>query len=143
MTEKYKRINLTVDTIIFSKTAGGVKTLLIKRKNPPFKDKWAIPGGFVDYDEELDIAAKRELEEETGIKDSVLQQLYTVGTIGRDPRGRTVSVVYFAFIDSEKVNVKAGDDAKEAEWFDINNLPELAFDHKEIMDFAFEKCLKQ
>ena len=137
---KHKPIALTVDTIIFSKTGSVTKILLIKRKNPPFKDKWAIPGGFVEYDEELETAAKRELEEETGVKDIPVQQLYTFGKIGRDPRGRTVSVVYFAIINDINMNIKAGDYAKEAEWFNITKLPELAFDHREIIDFAVKKC---
>ncbi|OGH99962.1 MAG: hypothetical protein A2Y25_02455 [Candidatus Melainabacteria bacterium GWF2_37_15] len=139
--KKYKPISLTVDILIFSKidrADRGIKLLLVKRKNPPFQNKWAIPGGFVDYDEELETAAMRELEEETGVKDVSLKQLHTFGKIGRDPRGRTVSVVYMAFVDAEQVKIKAGDDAKEAQWFDINKLPELAFDHQEIIDFAIK-----
>ncbi len=139
MTKKYKPIALTVDAIILSKTGNGIKILLIKRKNQPFKDKWAIPGGFADYDEELETAAKRELEEETGVKTPCLNQLYTFGKINRDPRGRTVSVVYYAFVDETGTKIKAGDDAKEAQWFDVGDLPELAFDHEEIIDFALKK----
>ena len=139
--KKYKPISLTVDTLIFSKTDRAdrdIKLLLVKRKNPPFQNKWAIPGGFVNYDEELEIAAKRELEEETGVKNVSVKQLHTFGKIGRDPRGRTVSVAYLAFVDAEQVKIKAGDDAKEAQWFDISELPELAFDHQEIIDFAIK-----
>ena len=139
--KKYKPISLTVDTLIFSKTDRAdrdIKLLLVKRKNPPFQNKWAIPGGFVNYDEELEIAAKRELEEETGVKNVSVKQLHTFGKIGRDPRGRTVSVAYLAFVDAEQVKIKAGDDAKEAQWFDISELPELAFDHQEIINFALE-----
>ncbi len=136
MPGKYKPISLTVDTVIFAKTGEGIIVLLIKRKNEPFKEKWAIPGGFVDYDEELHDAARRELKEETGVTDAELEQVYTVGTLGRDPRGRTVSVVYSAFVDINKVNVQAGDDAKEAEWFKINELPDLAFDHRDVMDYV-------
>ena len=139
--KKYKPISLTVDTLIFSKTDRAdrdIKLLLVKRKNPPFQNKWAIPGGFVNYDEELEIAAKRELEEETGVKNVSVKQLHTFGKIGRDPRGRTVSVAYLAFVDAEQVKIKAGDDAKEAQWFDVSELPELAFDHQEIIDFAIK-----
>lgn len=143
MKREYKPIALTVDTIIFSRSESGIKTLLIKRKKPPFQDKWAIPGGFINYDEELKTAAKRELEEETGLKNASLNQLHTFGRIGRDPRGRTVTVVYYAFVEAAKVKLQAGDDAKEAEWFDLNDLPELAFDHKGIIEYAVEKCLKQ
>jgi len=136
MSSKHKPIALTVDTVIFTKTDEGLKILLIKRKNDPFKNKWAIPGGFVEYDEELDTAAKRELEEETGVVDAELEQVHTIGTPGRDPRGRTVSIVYKALVDINKVKICAGDDAKEAEWFKIDDLPELAFDHRKIIEFV-------
>lgn len=139
MTEKHKKPALTTDIIIFSNIEKDLKVLLIKRKYEPFKDKWAFPGGFVEYDEELEVAAHRELEEETSIKDVSLKQLGTFGRVGRDPRGRTVSVVYYTCVDdSSKLNVKAQDDAKEAQWFSVKKLPELAFDHAEIMDFALE-----
>ena len=136
MGEKYKKISLTVDIIIFSLIDNSLKLLLIKRKNYPFENKWAIPGGFVDYDEEIETAAKRELEEETGINNVCLKQLQTFGTVGRDPRGRTVSVVYFAVVNSLSIKVNAGSDAKEAKWFSVTELPELAFDHHEIINFA-------
>lgn len=140
MKEKYRPIALTVDIVIFSRAQGSVQVLLIKRGRPPFEGKWAIPGGFVEYDEELDTAAKRELEEETGIKDVEPIQLYTTGTPGRDPRGRTVSIVYYAFVDADRVELCAGDDAKEAQWFDMDELPELAFDHAKILSYTREKC---
>ncbi len=137
MSKEYKNPALTTDILVFAKEQENITVLLIKRKNPPFQDKWAIPGGFVEYDEEIDDAAKRELEEETNIKGVELEQLRTFGKVGRDPRGRTVSVVYYAFIeDASKLDVKAQDDAKEVCWFSINNLPKLAFDHAEILDYA-------
>jgi len=136
MTKNYKNPALTVDIAVFSIIDKELRILLIKRKDPPFQDKWAIPGGFVEYDEELITAAKRELEEETGIKNVLPEQVHTFGKVGRDPRGRTVSVVYFAFIDPSAVKIKAGSDAKEACWFNVKNLPELAFDHREIIDFT-------
>jgi len=143
MAKEYKNPALTTDIILFSIMAEDLNILLIKRKNEPFQDKWAIPGGFVDYDEEIEDAAKRELEEETNIKDIPLEQLGTFGRVGRDPRGRTVSVVYYANIDdASKLNIKAQDDAKEVQWFSVKKLPDLAFDHAEIIDFAIKKSKK-
>ncbi|MBD3256737.1 MAG: NUDIX domain-containing protein [Candidatus Lokiarchaeota archaeon] len=136
MTERYKNPALTVDTIIFSIRDKTLKLLLIKRKNPPFQDKWAIPGGFVDYEEDIPDAAYRELEEETGIQGISLEQVRTFGTPGRDPRGRTVSVVYFSLINSAGLEIRADTDAKEAGWFSVYDLPETAFDHAEIIDFT-------
>jgi len=139
MAKEYKNPALTTDIILFS-CEEEPKVLLIKRKYDPFKDKWAFPGGFVEYDEELEVAAQRELEEETNITGLCLEQLRTFGRVGRDPRGRTVSVVYYAYVETlSTLNVKAQDDAKEAQWFSIKNLPELAFDHAEIMAFALKK----
>ena len=135
----YPRPALTSDCIILNKNDDVIKVLLIKRAYEPFKKHWAFPGGFVDSDETTLQAAKRELIEETGITVEELKQLQTFSDIGRDPRGKTVSVVYYAFVSSENISVKAGDDATEAEWFDINKLPELAFDHADIMDFAVKQ----
>ena len=134
--KNYKNPALTVDIILFSIIDDVLKLLLIKRKNPPFQDKWAIPGGFVEYDEEIETAAHRELEEETGVRDVLLEQVHTFGKVGRDPRGRTVSVVYFSLINSSGLHVKADSDAKEVKWFSVKDLPELAFDHAEIIDFT-------
>ncbi len=137
MAEKYKNPALTVDIIIFSIIEKTLKILLIKRKNPPFQDKWAIPGGFADYEEEILTAAKRELEEETGLKNIPLEQVHTFGTPGRDPRGRTVSVVHFGLVDSSTgLQVKADSDAKDAQWLSVQELPEMAFDHAEIVKFT-------
>lgn len=136
MSGKYKNPALTVDITVFSIIDKSLNLLLIKRKNPPFQDKWAIPGGFVDYGEDIPNAAIRELEEETGLKNIPLRQAHTFGAPGRDPRGRTVSVVYFSLINSTGLKIKADTDAKAVEWFNIYDLPELAFDHKKIIDFA-------
>lgn len=136
MSKTYKNPAVTVDILIFAKINDDQKVLLIKRKNPPFQDKWAIPGGFVEYDEDLEDAAKRELEEETSVKDVNLEQLRAFGTPGRDPRSRTISIVYYTQIDAATVSPKAQDDAKEVQWFSMNNLPDLAFDHAEILDYA-------
>ncbi len=134
----YKNPALTVDIALFSIIKNNLELLLIKRKNPPFQDKWALPGGFVDYEEEIETAAKRELEEETGIKNIELQQFRTFGKPGRDPRGRTVSIVYYAVVNSENLKIQADTDASDVEWFNIKNLPGLAFDHDEIIKFTLK-----
>lgn len=125
---------LTVDIALYKTINNQVFILLIKRGNEPFKESWALPGGFVDMDETLIDAAKRELSEETGITDVDLKQFYTYGDLNRDPRGRTVSVVYYSFVNQDKANAVAGDDAADAYWFSIKNLPQLAFDHKMIIN---------
>ncbi|MCW3804195.1 NUDIX hydrolase [Plebeiibacterium marinum] len=130
-TYQYPRPAVTVDIILVTKDSAP-ELLLIQRKNDPCKDLWAFPGGFLDMDEDLIDAAKRELEEETGIRGIDLKQFQTYGTLNRDPRGRTVSVVFYALIES-KLLATAMDDAKDAQWFKLNNLPTLAFDHKDII----------
>lgn len=136
---KYPRPSLTVDAAVFLREEDIVKILLIKRKNPPFQNSWALPGGFVDMDESLEEAAARELKEETGLDNVNLSQLAAFGAVDRDPRGRTVSVVYYGETDMANREVKGNDDAAEAEWFDIENLPDLAFDHSDIIKMAIEK----
>ena len=134
-------IKIAVDAIVFgySKT-DGVSVLLIKRKYPPFKDQWAIPGGFVLEEESLEEAVRRELREETGIEVNYLEQLYTFGDPARDPRGRTVSVAYFALVKSSRFQLlKASTDAEDAGWFNIKTLPRLAFDHASILQTAVER----
>lgn len=116
-------ISVAVDIAIFAQG----KVLLVQRKNEPFQGKWALPGGFVDVDEDLQEAAKRELQEETGIETD-LKQVRTFGKPKRDPRGRVVSVLYMGDLESA-VEPSAASDAIEAKWFDLNELPELAFDH--------------
>jgi 8-oxo-dGTP diphosphatase len=137
----YPEIKLTVDAVIFGyKSSEDLRVLLIKRKNDPFKDLWAIPGGFVEQDEPLEKAAIRELEEETGVRITSLEQLYAFGDPGRDPRGRTVSVAYFGILNAKKHTIAAADDAKEVAWFKVDELPKLAFDHKEILKMAIGKA---
>src|SRR5215510_7890208 len=134
-------IKLAVDAIVFgySKT-DGVSVLLIQRKYPPFKDLWALPGGFVLETESLEEAVKRELQEETGIRVSYLEQLYTFGKPGRDPRQRVISVAYFALVKSGLYQeLKARTDAENVKWFTIKKLPPLGFDHKEIVQTAIER----
>ncbi len=125
---------LTVDAAIIRNKAVYPEILLIKRGNEPFKNYWALPGGFVDMDETLDEAIKREVAEECNIENIVFQQFKAFGNLNRDPRGRTVSIVYYTFLNNKELDIKAGDDAAEAKWFSISALPELAFDHKTIID---------
>ncbi len=134
----YPRPALTVDCVLFSKDEKEIKVLLIQRKNAPFKNAWAFPGGFVDMDETTLEAAKRELEEEAGINVNNLTQIHTFSDIDRDPRGRIVSVIYFAEVNSNDLKLQAGDDAKDAQWFSLAALPSLAFDHKMILEFVVE-----
>lgn len=136
---QFERPAVTVDIIIFTIVEDDLKVLLVKRKIPPFKGMWAIPGGFVHIDESLDDAARRELQEETSVSDVYLEQLYTFGDPHRDPRTRVITVVYFALVDSEQLNIQAATDAEEVRWFSMYKLPELAFDHKEILDYALER----
>lgn len=134
-TYNYPRASVTVDCVVLAKNVATFKILLIQRGREPFKGNWALPGGFIEMDEELEEAAKRELEEETNLRAKHLKQLFTVGTPGRDPRGRTISVIYGALLNETKAII-ANDDAQNAKWFDINQLPQLAFDHDEIIQRA-------
>ncbi len=138
-TYEYPRPALTVDCIIFGFDNDVLKLLLIERGHDPFKDAWALPGGFVDMDEDLETAALRELEEETGVKDLFIEQLFTFGQPGRDPRGRVVSVAYYALVNLKDHPVQAASDASNAEWFKIDKLPPLAFDHEAIVKVAIER----
>lgn len=132
-------ILLSVDVVIFSLRQNALHALLIRRGAPPHKGKWAIPGGFVNPPESLEAAARRELDEETGLRDVFLEQLYTFGEPKRDPRGRVVTVAYFALVPEEAAPLRAGDDAAEAAWHPVNDLPELAFDHAEILRYACQR----
>ena len=134
---EYPRAALTVDCVVFGFDGGELQVLLIRRGLPPFKDKWALPGGFVRVEETLDDAARRELAEETGLQDVFLEQLYTFGTVKRDPRERVVSIAYFALVKPGAVT--AATDAAEAKWFPISDLPSLAFDHADILATALNR----
>lgn len=132
-------MRVTVDVVIFTLHGGTLQVLLIQRGVEPFKGMWAIPGGFVHPDETLETAARRELVEETGVDDVYLEQLYTFGDPGRDPRGRVVTVAYFALVQHEKLSPKAGTDAAETGWYTLDALPPLAFDHRRILGCALER----
>lgn len=131
---------VAVDVVIFAVRQGRLKVLLVKRGVPPFQGRWAVPGGFLKEDEGLEEAARRELLEETGVSEVYLEQLYSFGRPGRDPRGRVLSICYLALVPPEHaVSPSAGGDAQEASWFDANELPELAFDHAEILEYALQR----
>ena len=136
-TYEYPRPSVTVDIVVFGYDGGRqLKLLLIERGGEPFKGSWALPGGFVDLDENLETAALRELEEETGVKDLFVEQLYTYGTVDRDPRGRVISVAYFSLVNLQDHPAVAASDATKAEWFPLDELPDLAFDHSDIIAMA-------
>jgi 8-oxo-dGTP diphosphatase len=129
---------VTVDAIVFNTAGAKPRLLLIERGNEPYKGKWAFPGGFVDMDEELEIAVVRELQEETGLTGIKLEQFHTFGKCGRDPRGRNITIAFIG--TTKKEEIKGGDDAAEAKWFEIDRLPEnMAFDHDNVAAMAIKK----
>lgn len=141
---EWPRPMVTADAAVFSFVRGKAELLLVKRKGDPYKGHWAIPGGFVEIDEDLEEAVVRELAEETGLRDVPLEQMRAFGTVGRDPRGRTITVVFMGITAAEQTVVKGGDDAAEARWFDIDDLPEnMAFDHTVIARFAIGKLKRR
>jgi len=137
---EHPRPALTVDIVTFTVQENTLQVLLVQRSNSPFEGSWALPGGFVEMDESLEDSAQRELYEETGIRGAYLEQLYTYGEPGRDPRGRVVSVAYYALLAPDApVRPQAGRDARLAQWWPIGGLPELAFDHAEILAYALRR----
>jgi 8-oxo-dGTP diphosphatase len=135
----YPRPAVTADIIILKKIDKKQFVLLIERKNPPFAGMWALPGGFLEMSETLEEAALRELQEETGIIGVELKQFHTFSKVNRDPRHRTITTVFIGYADKKTAMPKAGDDASEAEWFALDKLPPLAFDHGMVMDMIIEK----
>jgi len=129
---------VTTDALVFGFTGHGINMLLVKRGNPPFQGRWAVPGGFLEMDEELAVSAARELYEETGLNGIELKELGTFGTPGRDSRGRVITVAFWGCcrFDEYFIQTRAGDDAAMAKWFDINELDEIdfAFDHRKIVE---------
>jgi 8-oxo-dGTP diphosphatase len=138
LTEKTD-VQVTVDLVIFTLRDGELQVLLIRRGLPPFEGHWALPGGFVRQGESLEEAARRELEEETGVHDVYLEQLYTFGDPDRDPRARIVTVAYYALLTGEAVAPVAGADAGAAAWLPVRKHPALAFDHERILGYALER----
>ncbi len=138
-TYKYPHPAVTVDGVVFGYDDADLKVLLIQRAQAPFEGKWALPGGFVEMDEGLDVAVRRELEEETGITRLYLEQLYTFGEPKRDPRERVISVAYYALVKLADHAVRAASDARNVAWFPVADLPALAFDHEDIVEMALKR----
>ena len=135
-----ERPSVTVDLVLFTFTDGELRVLLIKRIHSPYAQTWALPGGFVGIDEKIEDAAERELYEEASVRGVYLEQLYTFGDPARDPRGRVITVAYFAIVGADIVRqTRAGVEASEAGWFDIYHLPPLAFDHERIIKYALQR----
>ena len=137
----YPHPAVTVDVVIFTIRNEQLKLLLIRRAYKPYKGKWALPGGFINMEESLDDAAKRELKEETGVAGVYLEQLYTFGVPKRDPRERVITVAYYALIPSDKIQLQAATDAEAVGWFGMDELPKLAFDHAKIVELAHERLV--
>ena len=139
----YPHPAVTTDVVLFTIRQRTLSVLLIQRGTPPCQGMWALPGGFLEIDEDLETCAKRELYEETGIEGVYLEQLYTFGDPQRDPRERVISVTYFALSQSDNLSPKAASDAALADWFSMNELPQLAFDHAKIIQLARTRLLSK
>jgi 8-oxo-dGTP diphosphatase len=135
----HPRPAITTDCVIFGFDGGELKLLLVERQNEPFKNKWALPGGFVFISETTEACAKRILLEKTGIKNVFIEQLYTFSDVDRDPRERIITVSYFALVNKHQYKLLAGRDTVKAEWFKISTLPKLAFDHAKIVKAAIQR----
>lgn len=138
-TYEHPRPALTVDCVVFGWSGDALELMLVRRGAEPFRGRWALPGGFVHIGEDLEEAARRELEEETGTSQLYLEQLYTFGDPGRDPRGRVITVAYYALVSLADHPVRGGSDAEAAAWFPTSDPPPLAFDHGEIVRLARER----
>lgn len=136
---EYPRPAVTADIVVIKTTDNRQEVLLIERKHPPFEGMWALPGGFLNMDETLEQAASRELLEETGITGIKLEQFHTFSKVDRDPRHRTITTVFIGYTNENTPQPKAGDDAANAQWFPLDDLPPLAFDHEEVMEKVKEK----
>ncbi len=135
----YPRPSVTVDIVLLMDVLPHPQVLLIRRKNQPFKNLWALPGGFLEMDESLQESACRELYEETAISNVYLTQIGAYGDPDRDPRGRVITIAYLGIVKSEQLEAVAGSDAAEVSWFSTEDLPKLAFDHKDIIKKAIEE----
>lgn len=138
-TYKFARPALTVDCVVFGLDENDLKVMLIQRDLAPFRGKWALPGGFVRLEETLEEAARRELQEETGLEKVFLEQLYTYGDVARDPRERVVTVAWYALVRLSDYRVKAATDACDAAWFGMHDVPKLGFDHDQILQDAYKR----
>ncbi len=136
---EYPRPMVTTDCVIFGFDGSALKVLLIERGIDPFKGQWALPGGFMNMDEDAEQCARRELFEETGVRDMFIEQLYTYSDVNRDPRGRVVSIAYFALVKISDYELLAGDDANNANWFSMHEIPSLAFDHDRVLRMAIQR----
>jgi len=136
---EYPHPAVTTDAVLFTVKDSQLQVLLIKRAGEPYRDKWAFPGGFVEIDEHIDVCVARELAEETGVTGVYTEQLFTAGAPDRDPRERIISVTYLALVPDEPLSLQAASDAKDVAWFAVNDHPELAFDHDEIIAMARER----
>ncbi|WP_418536316.1 NUDIX domain-containing protein [Odoribacter laneus] len=136
---KYPRPALTADSVVFGFDGADLNVLLIQRKNEPFEGDWAFPGGFMEIEETIEACAFRELREETGIIPAFMDQVGTFSAIDRDPRGRVVTVAFYTLVKLQDYQPEAADDAAHADWFRIDELPSLAFDHTKILRFALSK----
>jgi len=139
---KHERPALAVDIVVFRFDLTAPQILLVKRGSDPFKGNWALPGGFLDMNEELETSAKRELSEECGLDNIELCQLEAFGSINRDPRGRTISIAYLGVLTDYDNEICAGSDASDVGWHALDELPPLAFDHNKIIESA-KKRLNQ
>lgn len=136
---KYPHPAVTTDCVVFGFNGSGLSALLIKRGIEPYKDSWAFPGGFLHMDETAEQGALRELKEETGVHDIYIEQLQAFTGVERDPRERVLTIAFLAFVRQDDYEVIGGDDAAEARWFPVDELPSLAFDHAEIMRVALDR----
>ncbi len=142
-TYEYPHPAVTADIVIFTIQDEQLKVLLIRRASEPFKDHWALPGGFVEIDEDLEAGALRELKEETGVTGVYLEQLYTFGKPDRDPRERVITVAYYALVPIDKLHIRPASDAREVGWYACNQLPSLAFDHATIVSMAQHRLVSK
>ncbi|MEI8305810.1 MAG: NUDIX domain-containing protein [Chloroflexales bacterium] len=137
---RYDRPSVTVDVVIFTLIERELHVLLVQRKRWPYEGFWAIPGGFINMDESLEQAARRELEEETGVRDLYMEQLFTFGDVGRDPRTRVISVAYIALVRFDAQHLRVSDESHDVRWFPISALTrDIAFDHEQILAYAISR----
>jgi len=141
-TYEYPRPAVSADIAVFRREGHLHEILLIRRKNPPYQGMWALPGGFMEMDESLEETAARELEEETGLKNIELKQFRTFSQVNRDPRTRVITTVFFGMASHGNSNATGGDDAETAEWFAVDNLPELGFDHVKIIELLLVQAIR-